>query len=267
MRLKSLDLIGGALMIVLTLALTFFGLLTGESGFPAWFLPFGIMMVLFIPGYSITLAILPHLEWAATLLLSLGISVSMVILGGFVLHYTPWGLQPFSWALWLSVISLPSCLVALYRRQMHPQEETVRTSPLQWNSMVLVSFLLTGMFIIAAIIIARYSAIQSGNTFTQLWAIPGVNEDGYTIVVGIHNEEFVETEYSLVAESQGRTINEWNHIKLASGETWTTTLPLMEKPGSQITFLLYTANTPGREYRRVHLAPQSFDEVMTPATQ
>jgi uncharacterized membrane protein len=267
MRLKLLDLIGAALIIVLTLALTFFGLLTGASGFPAWFLPFGIMMVLFIPGYAITLAILPHLEWAATLLLSLGISISMVILGGFVLHYTPWGLQPFSWAIWLSVISLPSCLVALYRRRLHPQEETVRTSPLQWNSMVIVSFLLTGMFIIAAVIIARYSAIQSGNTFTQLWAIPGGNGDGYTIEVGVHNEEFIDMEYSLFAESQGRTINEWKNIKLTSGETWTTTLQLMEKPGSQITFLLYKVNTPDKEYRRVHLAPASFDEVMTPATQ
>jgi uncharacterized membrane protein len=265
MRLKSLDLIGAALIIVLTLVVTFFGLLTGESGFPAWFLPFGILMVLFIPGYVITLAILPHLEWAATLLLSLGISISMVILGGFLLHYTPWGLHPFSWAVWLSAISLPACLVALNRRQLHPQEDSVRTSPLRWNSTVIVSFLMTGIFIVAAIIIARYSAIQSGNTFTQLWAVPGMNEDGFTIQVGIHNEEFVDMEYNLFAESQGRTFNEWNNIKLAPGETWTMTIPLAEKPDSQINFLLYKTSTPGEEYRKVHLAPASFDEGMTPA--
>jgi uncharacterized membrane protein len=264
MRLKSLDLIGAALIVVLTLAVTFFGLLTGAGDFPAWFLPFGILMVLFIPGYAITLAILPHLEWAATLLLSLGISISMAILGGFILHYTSWGLTPYSWAIWLSVISLPSCLVALYRRRLHPQEDTVRTSPLRWSSTVIVTFLMTGMLIIAAIIIARYSAIQSGSTFTQLWAIPGMDEDGYTIQIGIHNEEYVNMAYNLIAESQGKTIEEWNNIELGSGKTWETTLLLADKPDSDITFLLYKTNTPEEEYRRVHLAPASFDEVMAP---
>jgi uncharacterized membrane protein len=267
MRLKSLDLLGASLVTVLTLLVTFIGLLTGGNGFPAWFMPFGVLMVLVIPGYVITLAVLPHLEWAATLLLSLGISISMVILGGFLLNYTRWGLNPFSWAIWLSVISLPSCLVALYRRRMHPVEETVRTSPLRWNSTVIVSFLMTGIFIIAAIIIARYSAIQSGKTFTQLWAIPGMSEDGFTIQLGIHNEEYVEMEYNLFAESQGHTIDEWDNLKLAPGETWTTTLQLAERPDSQITFLLYKVNSPEKEYRRVHLAPASFDVLLTPVVQ
>lgn len=268
MRLNSLGLIGAGVIGALTLAITISGILTRASGFPAWFLPFGILMVLFIPGYALTLAILPQLDRATILLISLGISISMSIMGGFILDYTPWGLHPFSWAIWLSCISLLGCIVAAYRRSLLSKAAATRSAIPRWNWKVIASFLLASIIIIAAIIIAINSAIQAGTTFTQLWAVPGVDEDGYAIQIGVHNQELNTLHYELFVESQGITINHWTDIVLAPGETWTMSMPLLEKPKYPITFLLYNTDMPDKVFRTVHLVPASFDEIVSsPAGQ
>jgi uncharacterized membrane protein len=266
MRLKSLDLIGATVVAAFTLAITVYGIFTGASGFPSWFLPFGILMVLFIPGYVLALAILPQLDRATILLLSLGISISMNIIGGLIINYTPWGLHPFAWAIWLSCISLLGCIIAAHRRSFLSKTESTRSATPRWNWKILGSFLLSTLLIVTAIIIARNSAIEAGTTFTQLWAIPGTNEDGLTIQIGIHNQESNTIHYELFAESQGAIINQWTDIVLAPGETWTMTMPLLEKPKYPITFLLYTADSLDKVYRTVHLVPASFNEIVSTPT-
>jgi uncharacterized membrane protein len=268
MRLRSLDIIGAGVICTLTLAITISGILTGASGFPAWFLPFGILMVLFIPGYALTLAILPQLDRSTILLLSLGISISMSIMGGFILNYTPWGLHPFSWAIWLNCIALLGCIIAAYRRSLLSKASANRFATPRLNWKVIASFLLASIIIIAAIVIAKNSAIQAGTTFTQLWAVPGTDEDGYAIQIGVHNQELNTIRYELFAESRGATINQWTDIVLAPGETWTMSMPLLEKPQYPITFLLYKTDMPDIVYRTVHLVPASFDELVpSPAGQ
>lgn len=268
MRLKSLDLIGAGVISVLTLVTFISRTLTGATDFPAWFLPFGILMALFIPGYTLTLAILPQMDRATILLLSLGISISMDIMGGLILNYTPWGLQSVSWAVWLSCISLLGCIIAVYHRSLLPKATATRSAIPRLDWKVIASFFLSGILIIVAIIIARNSAIQAGTVFTQLWAIPGTDDNGYTIQIGIRNQELYTMQYKLYVDSRGATLNQWPDIVLAPGEAWTISMPLMEKPQYPITFLLYETDTPDKVYRMVHLAPISFDKIVpSPAGQ
>ena len=265
MRLKSPDLIGAGLISLFTIVVTaiIYSQTPEPAGFPIWFLPFGILMVLFIPGYVLTHAILPQLDRATILLLSLGISVSISAMGGMILHYTARGLHPVSWAIWLSSISLLGCIIAAYRRSRLPKEAVVRSATPRWNWKIIASFLLTGSLIVAAIVIARNSAIRTGTTFTQLWAVPATDADGYAIQIGISNLELQENQYELVAESRGMIINQWTGIQLAPGKTWNISMPLMEKPHDPITFLLYKEDTPYEVYRTVHLVPASFDELIS----
>ena len=259
MRLKSLTIVISAFITVLTLAVTFYNIQTGRGEYPAWFMPFGIAMVLFIPGYAVTLAILPEVDRATILLLSLGLSICLDVAGGFVLNYSPWGLHPFSWAVWLSGISLPTWIIAAYRRSTVPSAITSRSLTPKWDWKVVTSFSLTGILFIAAVLIARYAAEHTQTTFTQLWAIPGKDGKGYVIQVGISNRELESIHYDLYVESRGITINHWVDIVLAPNETWTVSMPLMEKPQYPITFQLYKQDSLTEAYRMVHLVPASFD--------
>lgn len=264
MRRKSLDLIAIGLIIAVTLSTAVYNILVGVGGFSSWFLPVGVLMVLFIPGYVLTLAILPELDEATTLLLSLGISISMDILGGFVLNYTSWGLQPLTWALWLCTISLPGCIIALYRRRLLTSDVNTKPVFIPLTGYMVISFILTGVLVSAAIVIARYSALESGSHFTQLWTVPGADEEGYTVQVGIHNEESTSLTYNLYAESEAATIEQWTDITLAPGETWTATLSLTEKPDSPISFMLFKSGSPDDAYRTTRLVPATFDKIITP---
>lgn len=263
MRLKSLGLMGAGLVSLLTIGMAIWGsTISGLGMFPIWFLPFGLLMVFFVPGYALTLAFLPHLDRFSVLLLSMGISISMSIMGGLVLHYTSWGLHPISWAIWLGCVSLLGCIIAIYRWSRLSKEAVARSIAPRWNWQAAVSFLLTSVLIIAAVIIARNSATQAGTAFTQLWAVPGTDEDGYAIQIGISNREFSTMQFELFVESQGATINQWTDIVLAPGETWTLSMPLMEKPKFPFTFLLYKTDAPDKVYRMVHLAPESFNRLV-----
>src|SRR5947209_13497361 len=96
---------------------------------PADWLPFRILtlpLVLLLPGYALTSALLPRqtLGIAERLLLSLGLSLTIVILGGLVLNQTPFGLAKSSWAVLLTGITLSACIVAFIRRQ----GETISTA-------------------------------------------------------------------------------------------------------------------------------------------
>jgi uncharacterized membrane protein len=263
MRLRSLDLIGAGVIAELTLVVALLGVATGANEFSSWFLPFGILMVLFVPGYVLTLSILPELDRATTLLLSLGISISMNIMGGLILNYTPWGLHPFSWAIWLSSISLAGCIIATYRRGRLTRAAITKSATPKWNRKVVASFLLTGALLVTSILIARNAMIEAGTTFTQLWAIPEMDENGYTVQIGIRNQEADTIQYELFVESRGTEIEHWTNIVLAPGETWTMSMPLMEKPQYRIRFMLYKMDTPDKVYRTVHLAPASFNEIVS----
>ncbi|MDQ6673875.1 MAG: DUF1616 domain-containing protein, partial [Chloroflexota bacterium] len=60
-------------------------------------------LVLVLPGYALVRALLPARprRLAELLLLSLGSSLAIAVLGGLVLNLTPWGIRAESWAVFL----------------------------------------------------------------------------------------------------------------------------------------------------------------------
>src|SRR5258708_19924598 len=66
-------------------------------------------LVLVLPGYALTAALLPNrsLGVAERLMFSLGLSLAVVILGGLALNWTPFGLRAISWAVLLAGLTLP----------------------------------------------------------------------------------------------------------------------------------------------------------------
>src|SRR3989442_14452354 len=76
-------------------------------------------LVLLLPGYTLTEALFPKRPFGAAqrLTLSLGLSLAITILSGFVLNLLPQGLGPLSWAGFLGLLIGSFSLVAVYRRR------------------------------------------------------------------------------------------------------------------------------------------------------
>jgi uncharacterized membrane protein len=79
---------------------------------------FGMILVVFLPGYSLTMALFPRSEIdnIERTALSIGLSLAMTAIVGLILNYTPMGisLQPIT--LSLLGISIVLALVGVRRR-------------------------------------------------------------------------------------------------------------------------------------------------------
>ena len=82
--------------------------------------PLALVLVLFVPGYLATVAILPRKEeadWTLRIALSFGLSLAIVAFTGIALNYSPWGINP--WTIIASLLVLTAILGPVaYRRRM-----------------------------------------------------------------------------------------------------------------------------------------------------
>lgn len=260
MQSKHPDLLVVFIISLLTLILGISGIRSGNIEYetmPLWMAPLGILMVLFVPGYAIVSATMPKLGSEKKLLISLGLSISISALGGLVLNMTPWGLTPRMHSLWLSSIALIGIIIAWYQRRTHNHNFEVGVPVLHKENIII--FGLAGYILIGAVLIAYISSRQTETAFTQLWAIPTVTTEGtYEVQIGIRNEEDLSETYNLYIDINGRRLDEWSKIPLKSGDEWTTTISLPEKPSQPIRISLYRIQDPVNVYRWLRISPETF---------
>ena len=108
-----------ALAILLTLSCMLFVLIPPLNETPVRVV-LGLLLVLFLPGYSLIAALFPGrddldgIEWIA---LSFGLSIAVVPLLGLALNYTPFGIRLVPILIVLSVFMVLLAVVACVRRQ------------------------------------------------------------------------------------------------------------------------------------------------------
>jgi len=88
---------------------------------------FGIPLVLFFPGYSLTAALFPRkddLDVIERIALSFGLSIAIVPLLGLALNYTPFGIRLLPVLITLSGFIIGVSILAYIRRFALPEEET-----------------------------------------------------------------------------------------------------------------------------------------------
>ena len=224
-------------------------------------------LVLVLPGYALTAATFAKrpLGIPERIVLSLGLSLVLVIVGGLLLNWTPFGLSAVSWTVLLSSLTLGSCLVALARRRGHslaaPDWSEIGRGG--WTPRQSLLLGLAAVIAIGAIALSNVGAQrQTSAGFTQLWIRPtdGTATDS-TIRLGVSNMESTAMQYRLVVSVDAKVVKVWPAIDLAPHENWAgiLLLPPAKSPAGtaassrMVEADLYRAHAPETIYRHVVL--------------
>ncbi len=208
MRQKNLDLVGA---ICLAVAATGWALLPNRP--PLVGIPLVVPLVFFLPGYTLSqiffrkrsahptsssgLILHPRLKIdrppgdVDLFVFSLGLSLVIDIITGFLLNLVPAGLQWQSWTLSLGlVIELSALLSVLLHRK---QESPVKSKGITWARARLLKegALLASALIVAtlAIWLAIIRPPQPQPSFTQFWMLPSGAGKGCAVLIGMQNFE------------------------------------------------------------------------------
>lgn len=217
---------------------------------------FALPLVLVLPGYALLAATFPRraLDGTARLALSVGVSLAVACLGGFLLHWTPAGLRAESWALLLGGVTLGAGAVALGRRGPAAPVTRLagRPGPGQW-----LLFSLAALVVAGAVGVAVTGARQQrAPGFTQLWMTPAndaARDD--TVYLGVNSFEAVAARYNLQLVVGGDIVREWQALELEPGGRWVVRveLPALEPDIRTVEAVLYRLDDPETVYRRVQV--------------
>ena len=243
----------------------------------------GIIMVLFIPGYSLIVALFPKkndLDGIERLALSFGLSIAVVPLIGLGLNFTPFGIRLVPILVSLLIFTLVMCLIAHFRRSKLSDEERFDIpfsyifSSLKseiFSSKQGVDRILTIILIIsilASIITLIYVIVtpKQGEKFTEFYILGDNGKaDGYptrmeagknsSLIVGITNHEYRLINYTLNISIENQTLNTMQ-VTLMHNSTWEEkVLFTSEKTGDnlKLQFLLFKEDNITAPYRDLHL--------------
>ena len=249
MQSRNIDLAAVGGLALFAAIVTLFG-----NGTSAIQLGLGVLLILVLPGYALVAGLVRgELGLIERLMLSVGASIGLAVLGGFVLNITPWGITPRSWALLLGGLTLLCCAVAAIRRRgARPAVAVAQQLALPLPQALM--FGLAALVLVGAIGLARGGALQQPTaSFSQFWLLPASAPRSYQ--VGIHNQEGVATTYTLHLTINNQPFSTLPPVTLEPGANWQTdvALPANQSIGT-LEAQLFRANDQTQVYR--HAAVQ-----------
>jgi uncharacterized membrane protein len=227
-------------------------------------------LVFLIPGYLLLEIITQKREHDATthFLLSIGLSLSMNILGGFVLNIIPVGLTTLTWRVFLGVVAIVGgllCVVKRHRWQLHFGQKP-KDLPTRYEFLLLTLTIYVVIF--AFIYTTNTIGDQKHPGFTQFWLLLDNHQPPVcTMQLGIYSSEIVKTTYQIEVKENNQHLAHWSSITLAPRQQWQDHFPIAIK-SAQTTQLrieadLYRQQEPNRVYRTVHFFLLSSQKTCT----
>ena len=228
-----------------------------------------IPFVFFCPGYALLQAIFrrPLEGKLMSLMVAIGVSIALAVLGGFVLNLTLAGLQTVSWLLLISLFTVVCVLLGLIRRaQTQPVEPSVEDQPaFRFPHPVSIFFAAVSIvLVIGALWIAREGAFAQHSAYTRLW----INGDNNAFQVNVQSLEATEIDFNVEVKIGDTVIQEWPDVRIPPGVTWNSQMTLsndmrnlvamMDHP--YISAALYRLQSPDVVYRYVTLQLQSDNQ-------
>ena len=270
MRLKNFDLIGVIFLVIINV---------GWTQLPSRPLIIGIILavplIFVLPGYTLTQALLcrqspapssnlilrPSLKIGQPvsavdhIILTLGLSMTIDVIIGFILNVFPIGLRALSWTISLGLVTTVFTLLAAYlRRRNHVKIEKIPRLHINIYKCVLI-----GLAILVAAVAIWFSVIRPSATqadFTQLWMLPSNQATNSCAVrIGVQSFEATSVTYRITVAVNGAQVNTWPSVVLAPHEEWKqlVPIPLLSTNSVYVETRLYKLDRPETVYRDVHL--------------
>lgn len=208
-----------------------------------------------LPGYALaSIAFARRPRGLAPLLgLTLGLSLSVLVLGSLVLNYAPGGLRAVPWALFLALVTLLACRGAALRRGRTRPLPLPRLRRPRLSGAVVLSAAGAALGIAAiAIAFVTFDAPDAIG-YTELWMQPAPASEAVSIGVGSQEQE--DTRYRLEIERARTSRTLSRSLSLDPGESDVLRIPIPGGPATRperVIATLYKADSPGRPYRRVN---------------
>ncbi|AXV38896.1 DUF1616 domain-containing protein [Methanobacterium sp. BAmetb5] len=241
----------------------------------------GVLLVLFIPGYSLIAALFPKwgdLDGIERAALSFGLSIAVTPLIGLALNYTPWGIRLDPILVSLTIFTLAMATIAFLRRRRLPDEEKFFVPFGQFTRNIRESFkgesrterilsIILIVSIVLAIATTAYVIVKpkEGEKFTEFYILgPDGKASNYptnlttgqngSLIMGVVNHEYTTTDYLLVIKVNNNTLKNQT-LTLSSGEK--VEIPYNFTAGTtgqkKMEFLLYKLPDNATAYRSLHL--------------
>jgi hypothetical protein len=243
--------------VIIGLCAAFVGVVALTPAPAAVRVPLGVPLVLFLPGFVLSMALAPsRMSWAERLAQSIGISVAVCVVGGFALHLSGLGLRTESWIPLLFAVTIAGALVARRRGRLGDEglgHLLARVRPrlsLRTALAVVPALVLVGL----AVALARTPLPARGVAgYTTLWLLPA-NPAPDAVQIGVSSAERGSAKYRLELRASGQ-VALVRRLTLETGEQWKVVVDVSSFPLEQRSFeaLLYKADNPHSAYRRVTL--------------
>ncbi len=276
----SPDLLAAILLALATLLFT----LTPLGSMAVVRIPLGLLMVLFVPGYSLIAALFPKktdLDGTERLALSFGLSIAVVPLIGLGLNYTPWGIRLTPVVISLAIFTILMALAARLRRQSLPEEERFSVEfrknadslkrefaagdNNRLDRALSILLVLSILLSIAALVYVIVTPKQ-GEKFTEFYILgPGGRAYDYptsvlagnnsTLIVGVVNHEYTLVNYTMQMSLNNSTFLN-RDLALEHNQTWERPISYAINKtgdGQKLQFLLYRDGNFTAPYRDLHL--------------
>ncbi len=223
-------------------------------------------LVFLAPGYLLTELLTRKGEHDGTtsLLLSIGLSLSIDILGGFLLNLIPVGLTTLTWSVFLGALTIACALLCMVKRHQWRMyvDQKQKDFPTRYEFLLLT---LTTYVVIFAFAYTNNSIVkQKDQGFTQFWLLLDNHQSPLcAIQLGIDSSETVTTTYRVEVKENNQYAVHWSSITLAPQQKWQRKLPLAIKHFQttrlQIEADLYRQQDPRSVYRTVQLILSSSE--------
>ena len=264
------------LFIIILLTLIVFPVITFTEGVPRNIL--GMVFLLLFPGYTVMATLFPNkhtIRMLERIVVSIVISISLVILIGLVLNFTPWGIKLTSIYTSVSIIIIILSGIALFRRNRLPKFDrftlNIKIKVPDWSQSSRFSFMLSLGFIL--IIIASISTLvyiipqpKSQAAFTDFYILGSegrmddypkelVLGESVELTLGIENHENQDVMYNVIMITNDNEKQIINSLLLSDGQTWSHLFTLeASRPGNnqKVEFKLYKVDVP-EPYLSLHL--------------
>jgi uncharacterized membrane protein len=227
-------------------------------GLPALRTPFAALLLLALPGYSLTAALFGGraIDWPRRLLLTIGLSISLSVVVGLLLNQTPLGLRASSWSVALLAVTCVACAVAVRLRREVPSLPAVRRRRVPLPDLM---FLLgAALLLFSAVALAR-TPLTAKNVqgYTALWLLPGGGGETATVRVGIRSGELHTVSFRLVIRVGAKVAYERRLPAFQPGRQFEAIVRLGGAAGGRRPTVasLYRQNSPGSVYRVARLWP------------